>query len=374
VLQKLPRTSILLLVLIGAIAIGLSIASYQYSSIISQETRKIAAQYIRSNAEIEAHDIANNLKNKIGAVRSNLALLSTIPAIQNQNIETSKNLFSDAQESTSDITSSYFWVGKDGKLIWANAFENQTIYKQYSGDDRSFRPYFSQPRATLKPYLSTVIESVDAVPRLFIAEPIILNSSENNNGNNNNPIFNGVVVSAIDVNVLGQFLQSQLSTNFESTFGMVDRNGTILYSADSKYIGKNIFGDEFQVIIPAEIRNSFNSFVRDSLSGSAGAGEITYQGNTSTIAYQPVSFSGEQFTVAYIIAPHKLQETVAPLIDQQRNFNLTMMVAIGGVAVAIAILIIRWTTRFDKARDEIENMKQYMDLVFQELKGKKDSR
>jgi signal transduction histidine kinase len=181
---------------------------------------------------------------------------------------------------------------------------------------------------------------------LFIADPIILNSSENNsNNNNNNPIFNGVVVSAIDVNVLGQFLQSQLSTNFESTFGMVDRNGTILYSADSKYIGKNIFGDEFQAIIPAEIRNSFNSFVRHSLSGSAGAGEITYQGNTSTIAYKPVSFSGEQFTVAYIVAPHKFEQTVAPLIDEQRNFNLIVIASIAALAVGIAYLILIWNRR-----------------------------
>ena len=277
------------------------------------------------------------------------------------------------QESTNDITSLYFWVDKDGKVLWATPFEDRTIYEQYAGDDRSFRPYFTEPRNTLKPYLSTVIESVDGVPRLYISNPIILNSSENNS-NNNNPIFNGVVVSAIDIDQFGQLLQSQLSTNFESSFGMIDRNGTILYSANTTYIGKNIFGDEFQAILPTEVKDSFNSFVRDSLSGSAGAGEITYQGNTSTIAYQPVSFRGEQFTVAYIVAPHKLQETVAPLIDQQRNFNLTMMVAIGGVAVAIAILIIRWTTRFDKARDEIENMKQYMDLVFRELKGKKDSR
>ena len=347
-LQRLPKTSILLLALIGAITIGLSIASYQYSSLISQETRKIAAQYIRSNAEIEAHDIANNLKNKIGAVRSNLALLSTIPSIQNQDIENSKKLFSDAQKSTSDITSSYFWIDKDGKLLWANAFENQTIYEQYAGDDRSFRPYFSQPRDTLKPYLSTVIESVDEVPRLFIADPIILNSSENNsnnNNNNNNPIFNGVVVSAVDVNVLGQFLQSQLSTKFESIFGMVDRNGIILYSANTTFIGKNVFGDEFQAILPVEIRNSFNSFLRDSLSGSAGAGEITYQGNTSTIAYQPVSFGGEQFTVAYIVAPHKFEQTVAPLIDQQRNFNLIVIASIAALAVGIAYLILIWNRR-----------------------------
>jgi len=92
--------------LIGAIAIGLSIASYQYSVFTSDQIRKIGAQDISSNAEIQAHDIARNLKNNIEAVSSNLALLSNIPAIQNQDLESSKELFSDAQGTTSNITSS----------------------------------------------------------------------------------------------------------------------------------------------------------------------------------------------------------------------------------------------------------------------------
>jgi signal transduction histidine kinase len=366
--QRLPRSGILLLVFIGATAIGLSIASYQYSSFTSQETRKIAAQDIRSNAEIEAHDIANNLKNKIDAVRSNIALLSTMPSIQNQDVDSSKRLFSDAQKSTSDITSSYFWVDKDGKLLWANAFENQTIYEQYAGDDRSFRPYFSEPRHTLRSYLTMVIESIDGVPRLFIANPIILNSSENNN----NPVFNGVVVSAIDLDQLGQFLQSQLPTKFESTFGMTDRNGTNLYSSNSTYIGKNVFGDKFQAFLPADIRDSFNSFLEHSLSGSAGSGDITYQGNTSTIAYQPVSFSGDEFAVVYIVAPHKFQQTAGPLIDQQTNFNLIVIASIAAVAVGIAYIILIWNRRLSaiiKSKTaELEQANKSLQEAVEQLK------
>ena len=332
--ERLPRSSTLPLVIISGAAIGLLVGSYQYSSFTSQETRKIAAQDIRSNAEIEAHDIANNLKNKIDAVRSNLALLSSISGIENHDVEASKYLFSDAQKATSDITSSYFWIDKNGKLTWANAFENQTIYEQYAGDDRSFRPYFSKPRDTLKSYLSMVIESVDGVPRLYIAYPLILNSSKGSN----TPMFNGVVVSAIDIDRLGKFLQGQLSPKFESSFGMTDRNGTILYTSNTAYIGKTVFGNEFQASLPADIRDSFNSFMRDSLSGTAGSGDITYLGNTSTIAYQPVSFGAEQFGVVYIVAPHEFQDTVGPLIDQQRNFNLIIIGLIAAIAVGLHVL------------------------------------
>jgi signal transduction histidine kinase len=344
--QRLSKnTSFLVLVVIGAIAIGLSIASYQHSAFTSAEIRKISAQAVRSNAEIQAHDIAKNLNNNIEAVSSNLALLSSIPAIQNQDLESSKELFSNAQETTSNITSSYFWLDKYGKLLWANAFENQTIYEQYSGSDRSFRPYFSEPQDTLRPYFSSLIESVDEVPRLYIAHPIILDTGQNANNNNNRPVFNGVVASAIDLDQFGQVLQGQLSTKYGSTLGMVDRNGMILYSSNATYIGKDIFGDEFQPVIPLEIRDSFNSFLRDSLQGRTGSGDISIQGNTSTIAYQPVSFSGDNFAVVYIVVPHNIQGPVGSLIDQQRDFNLIIIGSIGAVAVGIAFLILNWNRR-----------------------------
>ena len=344
--QRLSKnTSVLVLVLIGAIAIGLSIASYQHSAFTSAEIRKISAQAVRSNAEVQAHDIAKNLNNNIQAVSSNLALLSSIPAIQNQDLESSKELFSDAQETTSNITSSYFWLDKDGKLLWANAFENQTIYEQYAGGDRSFRPYFSEPQDTLRPYFSSLIESVDEVPRLYIAHPIILDTGQDANNNNNSSVFNGVVASAIDLDQFGQVLQGQLSTKYGSTLGMVDRNGIILYSSNATYIGKDIFGDEFQPVIPLEIRDSFNSFLRDSLQGRTGSGDISIQGNTSTIAYQPVSFSGDNFAVVYIVVPHNIQGPVGSLIDQQRDFNLIIIGSIGAVAVGIAFLILNWNRR-----------------------------
>ncbi len=368
--QRLPKnTNILVLVLIGAIAIGLSIASYRYSVFTSEEIRKIGAQDVRSNAEIQAHDIARNLNSNIETVRSTLALLSSIPVIQNQDLESAKELFSHAQETTSNITSSYFWLDRDGKLLWANAFENQTIYEQYAGADRSFRPYFSEPRNSLRPYFSSLIESVDAVPRMYIAYPIILDLGQNNN-NNNGSVFNGVVVSAIDLDQFGDVLKDQLAIKYVSTLGMIDRNGIILYSsANATYIGKDIFGDEFQSVIPLEIRDRFNSFIRESLQGDAGSGDISLQGNTSTIAYEPVSFSRDNFAVVYIVAPHNIQGNVGALIDQQRDFNLIIIGSIGAVAVAIAFLILNWNRRLSRLVKSKTAQLEQANLTLQEAIG-----
>jgi signal transduction histidine kinase len=172
-----------------------------------------------------------------------------------------------------------------------------------------------------------------------------LDTGQDANNNNNSSVFNGVVASAIDLDQFGQVLQGQLSTKYGSTLGMVDRNGIILYSSNATYIGKDIFGDEFQPVIPLEIRDSFNSFLRDSLQGRTGSGDISIQGNTSTIAYQPVSFSGDNFAVVYIVVPHNIQGPVGSLIDQQRDFNLIIIGSIGAVAVGIAFLILNWNRR-----------------------------
>jgi hypothetical protein len=129
---------------------------------------------------------------------------------------------------------------------------------------------------------------------------------------------------------------------------MLDRNGIILYSSNATYTGRDVFGDEFQSVIPLGIRDDFNSFLRDLLQGAAGSGDISVQGNTSTIAYQPVSFSGDNFAVVYIVTPHNIQGSLGPLINQQRDFNLLIIGSIGAVAIGIAFLILNWNRRLSE--------------------------
>jgi signal transduction histidine kinase len=154
---------------------------------------------------------------------------------------------------------------------------------------------------------------------------------------------------------------------------MIDRNGIILYTRNTTQIGQDVFGDEFQTIIPAEIRDQFNSFLRDSLTGRPGSGQFTYQGNTSTIAYQPVSFSGQDyFAIAYIVEPHEFGGAVGSLIDQQRNFNLIIIASIGAVTVSIAYLILIWNRRLSgvvKSKTaELEEANKSLREAVEELK------
>jgi signal transduction histidine kinase len=348
---RLSKGSVGVLALIAAMAIGLSLVSYQYSSYAADQIAKIASDDVRSNAEIEAHDLSNSVVNKIDSVSTALQMLAGANSVQTQNVSTATKLFTSAKASTADFSSSYFWVDKDGKLLWADAFTNQTIERQYNGADRSYRAYYTEPKDTLKPYYSTVIESVDGIPRLYISYPIIdaAATGDSTTTSQTSPSkkgeFKGVVTAAINLNVLGKFLEGQLSPKYTATTGMIDRNGIILYSQNATFIGEDIFGPEVQSVIPIVLRDSFNDLIRESLRGEPGSGDLTYQGNTSTLAYQPVSVEGNDFAVLYIISPHNLAGNVNLLIDQQRTLNLLIIVVIGAASIGIALLIIMWNKR-----------------------------
>jgi signal transduction histidine kinase len=320
------------IVSIALVAVLLSFASLQYSGFTSNEVAKISDKEAQTNSNIESFQLAHALENKIGIVTANIQMLVNSPEVQNQRINDSENLFTEAQKTTKDFTNSYFWINRAGKLVWADPFTNPAIEKQYNGGDRSTREYFIQPRETLKPYYSTLTESADKVPRLFIAYPIVLH----------NGTFNGIIASAIDLKLMGNYLESQLSPQFQSTVGMLDRNGVILYTQNDTFIGKNAFGSEFQSLLPPSIKDQFNSLLRQSLSDAQGSGDISYLGNTTTIAYQPVSVDGSFFAVLYIATPHVFASDVSLLIDQQRNFNFIIIAVIGAVAVGVGFLIVTW--------------------------------
>jgi len=334
--------SIGLLALTGAVAISLSIASFQYSKFTSDEIIKIAAEDIRSNAKIQAHDLERVMVHKLNSIDDNLEIIANAPSVQGGQFEGARVLFDISQDSTSDLTNFYMWLDSEGRIAWLSNI-NQTTYESVKGTDLSQRPYFIQAKRTLETYYSNAIDSNDNIVRTYISHPII---------NRETGEFDGVVVAAIRLDTFGTFLQNELSSDLQSTFGMIDRKGVILYSRDQEIIGKDIFGEEvqaaLQAALPDEIRNSFNGFIRRSLEGNAGAGDFTAAGNTTTIAYEPIIVEGEQFGTLYVTAPHQFAESVGTLVDQQRNFSTITAVGIGAVAVAIAALVLLWNSRLER--------------------------
>ena len=346
--------------MIGAIAIALSIVSFQFSSYASNEILKLAADDVRSNSQIQAHDLERIMVNSMGSVSSNLQVIANAPSVQSDDAVNARTVFDAAQNSTSNLTNFYMWLDKDGKLLWLSNL-NQTSYEKYKGIDLSQRAYFIKTKNTLDAYYSNAIDSNDEVPRVYVSYPIV----DRQTGE-----FKGAAIAGMRLNTLGTFLQQELSPDFQSTFGMIDRNGTVLYSATESFIGKNIFGNEIQSVLPAELKDPFNNFIKDSLKGNSGIEDFSYGGNTSSIAYEPILLGGNQFGTLYIITPHQFAGNVGTLIDQQRNLSTILVGVIGAVAVGVAVLVITWNRRLERT---VHTRTAELSSKSEELKRSHDS-
>ncbi len=354
--ERISKTNIIILAVVATVVLGVSIFSYQYSTFTSNKIGDIASQEVRSNAKIEVHDISLILANKVQTIGALLKTLAESPAIHNNEYKRADIVINSRQHSSSDLTDFYMWLNKDGKINWLSNI-NETTYQKYKGTDLSYRPYFTIPKDTHTVYYSSLIESNDKVPRLYISYPVI-----NTTGTRTSTgTFTGVVVASIRFETLGNFLKNQIFPQFNSTIGLLDRNGIILYTNPNQfgittnaqqYVGEYVFGDKFQSVLsssfpPPESKNLLNDLIKKSLQGSTGAGDILINGKMNTIAYQPVVLDKKNFLTLYISAQHSLASDVSALIDQQRYFTLLVVTIIAAVAIIVAFLVFSWNRRLE---------------------------
>jgi signal transduction histidine kinase len=388
-----------MLIAISATAIVFSMLAYQYSNSISTKVVDIATQEIRSNAIIQAHDLSEILTNRIESIIPLLQTLADAPALQNNEYQRARLIIDFRQNYTSGLTDFYMWLDKDGKIVWISKI-NSTAYQQYKGFDLSYRPYFTMAKNSSMEYYSSVIESNDRVPRYYLSYPIL--SKQGGEYRNVNATekgsFMGVVVAGIRTGTLGELLKNQLLPQFNSTIGLLDKNGLVLYADSQSFVGKNIFGKEIQsalsTLLSAKSRDQLNEVLKNSVNSDGGASSsidvISKQGTINTIAFAPVLLNGTNFLTLYVAVPHNLAGEVASAISEQKYLSILIIVIIGSVASIIAYITLTWNKRLraivnsrtsdlDKANKELtsayeqlkihhKTQKEFIDIAAHELR------
>ena len=343
------RNNVIILLIIAIIGIGLSVLSYQYSSFTANEIANISSHDVRSNAKIEVYQLSRILVRSMESISNNLQGLSnsiSLLDIKNDNIQ---RLFDSAQTSTRDLTNGYYMFDMNGNLI--SKTSSKTIAANYNGIKANSSNLFLSPKTSNTTYYSSIIDVNNQFPVLFISYPVIKSNVtlRNNNTQSNMSNFEGIVFTTIDLSKLGGFLQKELSPEFASNVGLIDKNGVILYSKNRNVVGKNYLTSEFQDLIPPQIKNVYNNILARSLTGGSGLRDISFNDNMTTIAYQPITLDGEFLWSLYIGTPHSLASNVGYLINQQKNFSTIVIIVVGSMAFGIAILILSWNKRLEGA-------------------------
>jgi signal transduction histidine kinase len=189
------------------------------------------------------------------------------------------------------------------------------------------------------------------VPRIYAAYPII-------NNNDTSDTFKGAVVASMNLSSLGNSITEQLPPDSQGAISLMDRDGTILYTQNSALEGKNYFSDEVQSLlftnsIPANQKDTFNTIIGDSIAGNSGTAEYSSSGVPLIFAYNPVMFDQisenrqQQAMSLHLTLPKAFASDIVLLIEQQRNLSTIVPAAIGAVAGAIALMIIRWNSKLE---------------------------
>jgi signal transduction histidine kinase len=171
------------------------------------------------------------------------------------------------------------------------------------------------------------------------------------NNNSTKPgTFQGVAVTALLINSLGQLLKSQLFPDLKGDIGLLDDNGIILYTNNQSYIGKSIFGKDSQSIMASAFHSnsdSINKILNNSLqSGSCNPTDIKLEeGVTNTLTCAPVSVNGRHFLTLFIITPQILSANVSTSIDEHRRFSILIITTIAAVATGISYIIFKWNRK-----------------------------
>jgi len=283
------------------------------------------------------------------SISNNLQGLSNSISLLDAENDDVQKLFDSAQISTKDLTNGYYMFNMNGEII--SKTSNKTIDANYNDIRANSTDLFFTPETTNTTYYSSIIDVNNQFPLLFISYPVIKsNVTLNNNASQANMSnFEGIVFTTIDLSKLGQFLQKELSPEFASNVGLIDKNGVILYSKTRNVLGKNYLTSEFQNLIPPEIKNVYNNILAASLKGGSGLRDISYNNNMTTIAYQPITVDGELLWSLYISTPHSLASNVGYLINQQKNFSTIVIIVVGSMAFGIAFLILSWNKRLEGA-------------------------
>ena len=81
--MPLSKTIFTMLIAIAAVAILLSVFSYQYYTFTSAKISDIASHEVKTNAQIQVHDLSQILSNKFESISALLQTLADSPAIHN---------------------------------------------------------------------------------------------------------------------------------------------------------------------------------------------------------------------------------------------------------------------------------------------------
>ena len=373
---KLVNSSFLIFITVISLAIILAILFYFTYSEIERSAKDVALGEIQNVSSTQTFDSGKIIENALMDIVTNLKTIANSPTVQqSKEIKDHIILMNAAQSSTYNITDYYRIIAKNGKMIaTSDLLDNHHQQSNKSKDqDFSNKSYFTIPKEKHKIYVSNLINLINNVPRFSISVPIF-----------DRTIFNGVIEASVRIDKLEKLVQQSMLSSQQNEIILVDRNGTIMFTAKKDVVGENFFSDKVQSLLfntlPLNELQNINKLLNDALNGKSGLYNLNTTTQTSTFSSTPISLEGDQFMTLLINKPYKLDAEVIHFLNLQRNFSIIAISIIVVVSSILGYLLISWNKRLQikvnnqtiKLNENIEQLRKANEQLKQQDKMQKE--
>jgi signal transduction histidine kinase len=367
---KLFSNSFSIFIVVILLAVILAILFYYTYSEIERSAKDVALGEIQNVSMTQTHDSGKIIENALMDIVTNLKTIANSPTLQQyKDINDMLLLMNAGQFSTQQITDYYRIIDKNGKIIAAsNLLDNHQQYNKSNDQNFSNRSHFIIPKEINKVYISNLINSINKIPRFSISMPILINevyknevinrtfSSDTTNNeyipiNNtlDKTIFNGIIEASIKIDKLDNLLELSILSSERNEITLLDREGTIMFTANKDLLGGNFFSDKVQSLmfnsLPLKELENINKLVNDALNGKSGIYNLNTTSQTSTFSSRSISLEGDQFMTLLINKPYNLDTEVIYFLNLQRNFSTIAILIIVFVSSILAYFLFTWNKR-----------------------------
>lgn len=355
--------------LVALVVFAILDSTILYSLQVNQEAEIIdlSKRQVITNLSRESLQVSQIAELRIQRVVDWIDNLTKDPSVEQHNYDRIPLLLQSTQSATSDITSSYFIIDKDGILIHAtdSHVDINPVREKLPGYSIDI-----QENPAKKVYIINSMRNPDPMGRIYVTSSII---------NQETGEFDGVMGATLRTDVFVRNISSSLGLRGDSDLELTDNDGNLIYSSRvPDLVGKSLVSDDYlhSSIQGYEIEN-FISSINKARSGWTGFFELSDRDASETkdrriVAYSPVKIGGDIVLLTFVSSPTNADGIIMDVLVAERSYTRSVVYSILAILgfFAVVIIIINKklrnlvkirTKELEKANEELKHRDRLKD-------------
>jgi signal transduction histidine kinase len=294
---------------------------------------------------------AAHLESQRYAILSNPEINTLSNSAVNQMLSFLNNELNHTYDLVKDKADRLYILNSSGVLTTSFAPPGE---EKFLGRDFSFRDYVNQTRETRAPVYSDFFRGADGINRITLTYPILEtfvvrdgdNNTIPNNRSNTSSHYLGLVAVSMPVSEIFERFGNIYDIDIQYLVGY-DKNGTIMITPRSEFIGKNFMHPEVQQV--TDKSGVYNRIIKNLLNGTEDQGiYATDLGERYTTAV-PIVFNGNMaYGLAVVTPTDSIYNDINEIMNNEKIQSAILFFSMVAGLLIVFMLLRSWSKDLEK--------------------------